>query len=202
MKAIDLSIFVNNDFITYPSDPDYNSSIIKTIEKDRSLVNYLQLGTHTGTHVDSPAHIYKDGKKLCEYNVNDFIGKAFVVNLNNYKKFIDLDIDFDVLLLDTNWWQMINRSEYYGPNRPKIPLDLLEFAIKKKIKCFGCDLPSVDESGAKIKINHKLLLSNDILIYESLTNLNQIKFNQVFTFYGLPLNFDLEASPVRAIGVR
>ena len=135
MKIIDLSIFVNNDFITYPSDPDYNSSVIKTIEKDRSLVNYLQLGTHTGTHVDSPAHIYKDGKKLCEYSVNDFIGSAFVVNLNNYKKFIDLDIDFDVLLLDTNWWQMINKSEYYGPNRPKIPLDLLEFAVKKKIKC-------------------------------------------------------------------
>ena len=69
-----------------------------------------------------------------------------------------------------------------------------------KIKFFGCDLPSVDESGSKNKKNHHSFLDNEIIIYEALNNLAKLKLLEPFQFYGFPLAFkNLDGSPVRAI---
>ena len=81
-------------------------------------------------------------------------------------------------------------------------MDLIEICIKNKIKIFGCDLPSVDKSGIVEKTNHQSLLNNDILIYESLANLNKIKALKEFMFYGFPLALNnLDGCLVRAVGM-
>ena len=49
----------------------------------------------------------------------------------------------------------------------------LRKAIEMDIKFFGCDLPSVDISGSKDKPIHNALLGSNIIIYESLTNLDR-----------------------------
>ena len=71
-----------------------------------------------------------------------------------------------------------------------------------KINFFGCDLPSVDSKGSTDKLVHRSFLENDIIIYESLTNLDKLPSLKPFEFYGFPLPFDkLDGSPVRAVGV-
>ena len=71
-----------------------------------------------------------------------------------------------------------------------------------EVKFFACDLPSVDASGSKEKPIHHALLGSDIVIYETLTNLDQLPLLKPFEFYGFPLPFiGLDGSPVRAIGV-
>ena len=70
------------------------------------------------------------------------------------------------------------------------------------LKLFGCDLPSVDASGIKHKPVHHALLGSNFIIYESLTNLEELPFLKPFKFWGLPLPLDgLDGSPVRAIGI-
>ena len=57
-------------------------------------------------------------------------------------------------------------------------------------------------SGSKDKPVHKALLKNEIIIYESLTNLQQLPLLKPFDFYGFPLALlKLDASPVRAVAV-
>ena len=74
--------------------------------------------------------------------------------------------------------------------------------IEMGIKYFGCDLPSVDASGSKDKPIHNALLGANIIIYESLTNLNQLPLLTPFQFYGFPLPFaSLDGSPVRAVAM-
>jgi len=74
--------------------------------------------------------------------------------------------------------------------------------VKNNIKMFGCDLPSVDANGTKEKPVHRALLGNDVIIYESLTNLDQIPMLEPFQFIGFPLSFkNLDGSPVRAVAL-
>ena len=45
---------------------------------------------------------------------------------------------------------------------------------------------------------HKILLRNDILIIENLTNLHLLA-GQQFKIYALPLNLEIDGSPARVI---
>ena len=110
---------------------------------------------------------------------------------------------FDGIIFETGWYRYFNTPEiYYGQDRPDIPKRLVEKAIKLGIKFFGCDLPSVDASGSIEKPIHNMLLGADIIIYESLTNLDQLPKLKPFDFHGFPLPFEgLDGSPVRAVGV-
>ena len=64
MTLVDLSYPISEDMETYPTDPDVCITTEKEIEKNRSLLHSFTMGTHTGTHLDAPAHILKNGKKL------------------------------------------------------------------------------------------------------------------------------------------
>ena len=121
------------------------------------------------------------------------------------KTFNDLDKieeKIDGIIYDTGWFRNINNSEiFFGPNRPVVPEELVAKAKQIGVKFFGCDLPSVDASNSKDKPIHNALLGKEIIVYESLANLNQLPILTPFDFYGLPLSFKgLDGSPVRAVG--
>ena len=61
---------------TYPSDPDVCFEQVKNIEKNRTLLHQFSIGTHTGTHLDVPAHIIKGGKTLEHFPLSTFSGIA------------------------------------------------------------------------------------------------------------------------------
>ena len=201
MKYIDLSYSISSNFQTYPSDPDIEITKEKDIEKDRTVVHSIKLGTHTGSHVDVPAHIIAGGKTLKDYPLNFFTGKAIKINSSSIDEINNLDENIDGVIFETGWYKnFIEPQKFYGKKRPVLKEEHIKILLKKKINFFGCDLPSVDISGSKEKPIHNLLLSNDVLIYESLNNLNELPLHKIFEFYGFPLNFpDLDASPVRAV---
>ena len=84
MKIVDLSYPITNKMLTYPGDPDVTIIQEKEIHTDRSLLHSFTLGTHTGTHLDVPAHIIPDGKKLGEFPLNRFTGTVLKVNKSNF----------------------------------------------------------------------------------------------------------------------
>ena len=70
------------------------------------------------------------------------------------------------------------------------------------IKFFGCDLPSVDANGSNDKPVHRAFLGADIIVYESLANLDQLCQLTPFEFFGFPLPLaGLDGSPVRVVGI-
>ena len=56
MKFVDLSHPMSNTMSTYPSDPDISFIREKDIDTDSTLLHSIKMGTHTGTHLDVPAH--------------------------------------------------------------------------------------------------------------------------------------------------
>ena len=201
MKLVDLSHPISNTMSTYPSDPKTSIIKEKEIETNNSLLHSITIGTHTGTHLDTPSHIISGGKTLNDFPLSSFKGKAVKIN-KNYLQNYDLS-KIDGIIYETGWYKFYNNSKkYFGNNRPRIPKGLINYLLDSNIKFFGCDLPSVDETGSKTKPIHNSLLNRDVIIYESLTNLNQVPLNQHFEFIGFPLSlYGLEGSPVRAVAI-
>ena len=203
MKFVDLSHPISEEMSTYPSDPDISIVREKEIHLDRTLLHRFTMGTHTGTHLDAPAHIISGGKTLDDFPLSSFTGKTVKVDLNSISELDKVDEKVNGIIFDSNWYMRFKEPEiYFGSDRPEIPIHLVKKVIEMGVKYFGCDLPSVDVSGSEDKPIHNALLGANIIVYESLTNLNQLPMLTPFEFYGFPLPFvGLDGSPVRAIGV-
>ena len=201
MKLIDLSHVIKKNMSTYPSDPKIHIKKEKTIENNNSLVHSFKMGTHTGTHLDVPAHISLKGKTLHEIPIVKFAGIAVKVDANSCNELQSGFDQIDGVIFDSGWYvNFDNPNIFFGGSRPKIPNRLIELCLAMNIKFFGCDLPSVDESGSENKENHHSFLDNEIIIYEALNNLDKLKILEPFQFYGFPLAFkNLDGSPVRAV---
>jgi len=203
MKFVDLSHPISEEMSTYPSDPDISIVREKEIHLDRTLLHRFTMGTHTGTHLDAPAHIISGGKTLDDFPLSSFTGKTVKVDLNSISELDKVDEKVDGIIFDSSWYRKFKEPEiYFGSDRPEIPKDLVKKVMEMGIKYFGCDLPSVDVSGSKDKPIHNALLGANIIVYESLTNLNQLPLLTPFQFYGFPLPFvGLDGSPVRAVAI-
>jgi len=203
MKFVDLSHPISDEMSTYPSDPDISIVREKEIHSDRTLLHRFTMGTHTGTHLDVPAHIISGGKTLDDFAISSFTGQTVKVDLNSISDLGNIDEKIDGIIFDSGWYMKFNEPKiYFGSDRPEIPTHLVKKVIEMGIKYFGCDLPSVDGSGSIDKPIHNALLGNNIIIYESLTNLGQLPLLTPFEYYGFPLSFvGLDGSPVRAVGV-
>ena len=202
MMFVDLSHPISNNMSTYPSDPGVSIIPEKEIDTDGTLLHSIKMGTHTSTHLDVPAHIIPGEKTLNDFPLRSFSGSAVKVNENSYANLDQIEEKMDGIVFDTGWYRYFgDPTIFFGSNRPVIPKSLIEKAKKLKIKFFGCDLPSVDASGSKEKPIHHALLGEDIIVYESLTNLHYLPLLTPFEFYGFPLPLDgLDGSPVRAVG--
>ena len=82
MKYIDLSHPISQNTVTYPSDPDIIIRKEKNIKNHNTLLHSFSMGTHTGTHLDSPAHILHEGKTIDKFPIDSFTGKAIKVDKN------------------------------------------------------------------------------------------------------------------------
>lgn len=201
MRFVDLSHPISNAMATYPSDPDVSIICEKDIETDNTLLHSFKMGTHTGTHLDVPAHVLSGGKTVDHFTLSSFTGTSIKVDKTTWRSLKQIEKKIDGIIYDSGWYRHFNDPEiYYGPDRPVIPEELIETTVQMKINFFGCDLPSVDASGYKKKPVHHALLGADIIIYESLTNLDKLPLHKPFQFYGFPLPFEkLDGSPVRAV---
>ena len=91
--------------------------------------------------------------------------------------------------------------EKYLYKYPIISDEVAEFIVSSKKKGVAFDTISVDTIDSLTLSNHHKLLSNNVLIFENLTNLSEIKSNH-FTFCALPLKFEnADGAPIRAIAI-
>ena len=203
MSIIDLSHLIIDKMPTYPSDPNVSFVKVKEITEGETLLHKFEMGTHTGTHLDVPAHVILGSKTLNDFSLDNFHGRAVRVNKDTYHNLDKIAEKIDGIIYDTNWYRYFKKPEiFYGSERPPIPKNLISKAQKLEIKFFGCDLPSVDTSGSKSKPVHHAFMKKNIILYESLTNLEKLPLLKPFDFYGFPLPLDaLDGSPIRAVGI-
>jgi arylformamidase len=80
MQIIDVSVPLREGMVTYPGDPVVQVELAASID-DGDAVNLtrMDLGLHSGTHVDAPRHFLAGGAGVDELPLEALIGPSVVV---------------------------------------------------------------------------------------------------------------------------
>lgn len=65
----------------YPGDPEVEVTEVLTLPTDGCSVRSLHLGTHSGTHMDAPAHVIPGGRTVDGISPDELTGDAAVLHL-------------------------------------------------------------------------------------------------------------------------
>src|SRR4051812_21361010 len=87
---IDVSVSIRPRMPIYPGDPGVAITLAKSIVRgDPANVSRLDIGAHTGTHVDAPCHFIPDGADASELPLDRLIGPCVVADLTRVTAPID-----------------------------------------------------------------------------------------------------------------
>src|SRR5205807_9193365 len=76
---LDISRSIHPRMLTYPGDPAVRIEPVASIDADGYAVSALRLSTHTGTHLDPPAHFIAGGLTVDLAPLDLLVGPARVV---------------------------------------------------------------------------------------------------------------------------
>lgn len=210
MKAIDLSHPISESMPFYPGTDPPAFSDACTVERDGFAEKRISLHTHTGTHLDAPAHIFPGAATLDEMPPGHFFGRAVVLDLTGVRgrEIVPVDLEpyrkavesSEFVLLHTGWNRLWGRKEYFG-GFPVLSQEGARWISGFNLKGLGVDAISVDEVGTEYFPVHKILLSRNIIVIENLTNLAGLP-EGFFIFCCFPLKIEkADGSPVRAVAL-
>lgn len=201
MKLVDLSNWIEQGMPTHPYDEKPDIIQDKFLNRDKYNNYTINAGTHIGTHIDSPMHLTESTKYIGEYELENFCGKACVIdargmNIIKYEpQYEELIKNKDIVLLYTGFDKEYGSYNYYN-SHPVIDKSFAELIVREGIKLIGMDMPSPDRYPFEI---HKYLFSKGIFILENLRNLECLLNENNIEFYAFPLKIKTDASLVRAI---
>ena len=194
MKVYDLTHTIKNDMPVYPGTEQPQLTTACTIEEAGYRETLLHMFSHTGTHMDAPAHMLLDGAPLDSYDADKFTGTAVVVDCRGEAdislpllKRYDLD-GVDFVLFCTGWDKKWGTPDYYE-GFPCLTPDAAAYLATLSLKGVGEDSISLDPCGSVDFPNHITLLRADFVNTENLTGLDAL-IGRRFTFVTLPLKFE------------
>jgi arylformamidase len=80
MRILDISLPISDSLAVWPKDPPIRITQPRHFDKgDHAVVSHLDLGAHSGTHIDAPAHFIPGGADLDSISLDRLIGPALVV---------------------------------------------------------------------------------------------------------------------------
>lgn len=208
MTVIDLTHTIRENMPVYPGTESPKLEIASTYETDFFRETKMTMYTHTGTHMDPPAHVFAGRTTLDQFSVGQFIGKALVIDCRNLKAGDAITMDHirrygdkakqaDFLLFNLGWDEFWGTDAYFG-NFPCMDMEVLDHIIAGNYKGIGVDAISIDPMNKLIR-HRKLFAEKDIVIIENLTNLH-LCAEDIVSFSAFPLKLqDCDGSPVRAV---
>jgi arylformamidase len=208
-KIIDLSLEIYDKSPVFPGDPEMDIRQFHSIGKTGYNVSCLSISSHAGTHIDAPKHFFDNGTSVDKIPLSKCVGQAFVldftwkkeketITLPDLMKFNEIIKKNVRLIIKTGWYKVYPDKRYFV-DMPSVSPDACRFLAEKKIACLAMDMPGVNYEN--FTETHKILLSKDILIVESLNNLDEIKEIEVF-FAAVPLRVSgVDGSPCRAFAI-
>jgi arylformamidase len=144
-----------------------------SIEETGFLEKKISLFSHTGTHVDAPAHLYSNRSTLDRLPLEMFYGAAVKLDFNRLDiETIDLPdlmssrepIEKANFLLIQTGWNNYWGSDAYFSGYPALSREAAEWLVTCNLKGVGFDTISVDRADSVDFPVHSTLLSGDVLI--------------------------------------
>ncbi len=209
---VDLTLPISEDLPGFPGSPAPGFLSWSDLKEDGYNLELLFMSSHSGTHIDAPYHFVRNGQTVDEVPVerlmrtailikapkaaNGEISKSDIISFEQKNRVIP---DQSTVIFHTGWQKNLSRKNYFTQN-PGLSKAAARYLASKHTNLVGIDSPSIDPGRDHGFGAHHLLLKNDILIVENLSNLEKIRQVE-FSFTALPLRLNgASGSPVRAVG--
>jgi len=206
MRTYDITLTVSSDLPTWPGDPGVVLKRTNKIEEGANAnVSRLDMGVHTGTHVDAPFHFLQDGICIDQIALKTLTGRAYVLHLPDVELITAQVLEESSIPPRTRRVLFKTRnSEYWARGETEFQTDFVglsadaaEYLVDRGVKLVGVDYLSVAPF-KQSRPTHEILLEAGIVIVEGL-DLTEVAQGR-YTLYCLPLKLkDSDGAPARAI---
>jgi arylformamidase len=210
MKIWDISVGISKDLPIWPGDPKAIVERVHKIEDGANAnVSRLDMGCHTGTHVDAPFHFLPGAKTIESLTLDVLIGDVQVIHIPDDFSIITNDLVFScgikpgtkrVLFktFSSTFWAKYGsqfRTEFVGID--KSGADAL---VELGIKLVGIDYLSVSPFKLS-RPTHESFLKASVILLEGL-DLSQVESGDYYLVC-LPIKIvGADGAPARAILTR
>lgn len=210
MQIVDLTQTISPQMPVYPGTEPPVFTLGCSLEVDGFVEKKLTLFSHTGTHMDAPAHLLAAGRTLDQFPAAQFVGPACCVDLSalgrslievaDLEPFRLLLEQVEFCLLRTGW------SRYWGDDRyfsgfPVLSAAAARWLCQFGFKAIGFDAISADPVESPELPIHHILLGAGLLLIENLCNLAQLPSGP-WLLSCLPLKLvEADGAPVRAVAI-
>lgn len=196
MKYYDITRGLTNDILVYPGEisPEFTQK-----DAGNYLISTLHISSHTGTHIDAPAHYLKTGDTIDTIPLESLIGSCRVIDLISQEGIIQEESIEGRLGNET---RILLRTSFSGKRTfsqpyPSLGRDAAEYLISQGVRCVGIDSPSIESYHCDGSV-HRCLLSHGCIIIE-LLDLSDVP-EGVYELMALPIKLiGLDGAPARVI---
>ncbi|PPF34947.1 cyclase family protein [Pseudoclavibacter sp. AY1H1] len=215
-KIVDLTHPLTSGMQIYPGDPEVQIAPATSLAEDGVVVHALQLGTHTGTHLDAPSHSIADGHTVDGLDLGRLVAPLLVVDVTEFAQpggrielaqvagQLERLTPGAIVVFRTDWSKRFGRPEYL--EHPFLDAAIAERLLAAGVTVVGVDTLSPDRTDATAESAdlpfHDVFLGAGGVIIENLSNLSAIDTARDPWISALPLPFTgLDGSPVRAVAM-
>ena len=202
LKIHDLSIPLEDGMPYFHGDPVPTIKQYRSIQNEGYNIKELKIGTHTGTHLDAPAHFISDGKTIDQLDIADLGGKGTCISYDPSKEIELPENKYEIILLYTGYnlnWSNFKVFENFSYIRKEHAEQLRDYGVK----LVGIDSPSAEHQNSKNFETHRTLLGSSIPIIE---NLNSVTLsgliNHTFIVQVMPILLKGgDGAPARVVAI-
>jgi kynurenine formamidase len=194
-RVIDLSHPLAPGMPVYPGTAPVAVEATATVADRGYREHRVSLSTHTGTHVDAPAHMLAEGRSLDTYPAETFVGPATVLDVaaapggDVDRSLLDPHAELlarqAFLLLRTGWSAHWGESAYFE-GFPALTPAAAAWLAELGLRGIGVDSVSIDRHDSSDYAVHRTLMARELLIIENLRGLEEL-VGREFTLACLPL---------------
>lgn len=209
----DISVTVDPDLPVWDGDPPVVIRSASSITRgDIANVSRLEIGAHTGTHVDAPIHFVPGRKGADRLTLDTLMGPAYVVDLTNVIHEVRAS-DFEKANIPQNTRRLLCKTSNsnlwskspctFDTDFVGISLDGAQWLIDRGVELVGVDYLGVErfERVADGAPTHHALLEKEMIIIEGL-DLSEISTGN-YTLICLPVKIkNSDGAPCRAILIK
>ncbi len=202
VRIIDISVPVETGMFRFPRPDHVIVSITEegTYDKVKCRTSRILMGSHSGTHVDAPMHVLRNGLPVDRIALDALVGRARVLRIRaTPEQSIGREavearlIDEPRIILDTGWHGKWATDAYYA-NSPKVTEGFARLLVEKGVRCLVTDVPLSLEV-------HSIVLGSGCCQVENVVGLDQVKSDKVY-LVALPLKIKgVDGAPARVIVV-